>query len=357
MIPIWLDCDPGHDDALAIAMTCGLAELELVGISTVHGNSSLGNTTMNAISLLTAYGINVNVWPGAEKPMIRPLRVADRIHGQSGLNGTAFLPVPAFDAQPDHTAVAALADAIDTYDGRLSVCATGPLTNIALLVLNFPSVLPKIHSLCIMGGGLDIGNWTNAAEFNLWCDARAANIVLTNEILQDKIVLCPLNITHQVIATEAELEKIHKGSESQLRSVHGNNSTNTGDKQQQQQHHQNDMALPMERSTVRQMLYELLTYFADKYKIKFGFKNGPPIHDAVVVASVFAMYPPIEGSTSAELGVQFSRNRVQVIEEVGELEGKLEYQADSNGLRVVTDINISAFWKLVNQAVDELAKQ
>lgn len=358
MISLWLDCDPGHDDALALALACGLHEIELVGVSTVHGNSSLGNTTMNAISLLTAYGINVNVWPGAEKPMIQPLRIADRIHGQSGLDGTAFLPVPAFDAQPDHTAVAALADAIESFDGQLSICATGPLTNIALLVLNFPQVLPKIRCLSIMGGGLGVGNWTPTAEFNLWCDTRAANIVLTNEILQDKIVLCPLNMTHRVIATEAVLDRLHKGpgiSVSSLPPLQSSSdvqmqlgSQQTPPPQQQQQY------MP-ERSTVRQMLYELLTYFADRYKLKFGFTDGPPIHDAVALVCVFPFYEE-HGDISADLDIKMARYKVQVVEQTGPNEGKLEYESNEGGIRVVEDLNVPVFWQIVNEAVNELVK-
>jgi uridine nucleosidase len=325
-IPLWIDCDPGHDDALALALACGVEQFHLLGVSTVHGNSSLGNTTSNAISILTAFRrSDVSVYPGAEKPLVRKLHVADAIHGKSGLDGTAFLPMPAFEAQPDHTAVAAMAEAIQAFAGTIAIAATGPLTNIALLIMNYPELLPKIRLLSIMGGGLGTGNWTEFAEFNLWTDAHAANIVLTNPALQVKTLVCPLNLTHRAIATEQILEQLQKGHD------------------------------PTNRSTVRQMLYELMVFFAHTYKKKFGFNDGPPVHDAVALAAILPFCNDGSSPETANLDIKYARYRLQVVEE-GPREGMVQFEASPDGVVVVQDMNFRAFWILLLEAVDAIER-
>ncbi|ANB13995.1 trifunctional uridine nucleosidase/nicotinamide riboside hydrolase/nicotinic acid riboside hydrolase [Sugiyamaella lignohabitans] len=332
-IPLWIDCDPGHDDAIGLLLGSGLDQYHLVGVSTVHGNASLGNTTSNAISILTAFKrLDVNVYPGAEKPLVRKLNVADSIHGRSGLDGTAFLPMPSFDAQPDHTAVAAMAKAIETYPGTLAIAALGPLTNIALLAMNYPDLLPSLRLLSIMGGGLGLGNWTKFAEFNIWCDAHAAQIVFSDTTLIPKTLLVPLNLTHQAIATDEILEQIQKSRQLDRRSV------------------------------LRQMLYELMIYFAGTYKKKFGFKNGPPVHDAVAVAAILPFYSDNSTERSehsndppaADLDLRFARYQVHVVEE-GPQEGMLVFEPDSdNGIMIAQEMNFTEFWRLVLDAVDNV---
>lgn len=168
-IPLWLDCDPGHDDAIAILLASYLPWYDLIGISTVHGNASLEKTTTNAIAILTAFGrMDIKVYPGAEKPLFRPVSVAADIHGKSGLDGTALLPSPGFKPQSDHSAIEAMAKAIKEHSASIAIVATGTLTNIALLAEKHPELLSDIRHLSIMGGGIQLGNWTGHAEFNIW---------------------------------------------------------------------------------------------------------------------------------------------------------------------------------------------
>ncbi|CAN6658640.1 uridine nucleosidase [Trichomonascus vanleenenianus] len=325
-IPVWLDCDPGHDDAFAMLVALFHPSFRLLGISTVHGNASLDNTTTNAISLLTAYEcLDIHVYPGSEKPLERPVRVAVDIHGVSGLDGTALLPAPAFEAQPDHSAVPAMAQAIEEYSnanngGQVALVATGALTNIALLIQNFPQVIPKIKVLSIMGGAVpdEPGNWTDHAEFNIWVDPLAAQVVLGHPQLAPKTVVVPLKLTHTLIATE--------------------------DVQSRIQH-------PPPRSPVRQMLYELMTFFADTYKKVFNFVDGPPLHDPAAVLAVLPFY----GDNS--LGFEFTRHNLSIVQS-GECEGKFNYLDDGTenerGVYVAEKVDVEAFWNVIIAAIDTL---
>lgn len=328
-IPLWLDCDPGHDDAFALLLGSFLPWFRLVGVSTVHGNASLENTTTNAISLLTAYDkFDVNVYPGCEMPLVRRVHVATDIHGTSGLDGTALLPSPGFAAQPDHTAVSAMAEAIRINPGTIAIVATGTLTNIAVLVQRYPDLLPKIRVLSIMGGGIKLGNWTEYAEFNIWCDPQAAQIVLQNPVLAPKTVLVPLDLTHQAIATEEIQEMIQKGPR-QLQSG----------------------GRPQKRSVIRQMLYELLTFFADSYRKSFGFESGPPVHDPLAVVAVLPFYTEIVDHIP-DIGFKFTRYNIDVVQSGEQIGRTVPVSEDSNGVIVATEMNMETFWSLVAQAVN-----
>lgn len=329
-IPVWLDCDPGHDDAMAILLASYLPWFKLLGISTVHGNASLENTTTNAISILTAYEkFDINVFPGAEKPLVKALHIAQDIHGKSGLDGTALLPSPAFSPQPDHSAVSAMAEAIESYPGQLAIVATGTLSNIAQLVERRPDLLDKIAYLSIMGGGIELGNWTKYAEFNIWCDAKAAQIVLNNPVLMPKTILVPLDLTHQAIATEDILTAIQKGKAAV------------------------DPSQP--RSIIRQMLYELLTFFADTYRHTFGFNDGPPVHDPLAVICLLPFYKKhFSNSDIPEIHFNYTRYELEIVQS-GEEEGRTKPLSESHsGVMVGKTMDMEKFWSLVLQAVDNL---
>lgn len=170
-IPIWIDCDTGHDDAIALLLASHLPYFNLLGVSTVYGNSSLRNTTRNTLSVLTAYNrTDIKVYSGSDKPLKKPVCFADSVHGESGLDGTDLLPEPAIEAISPDRAVFAMKKAIDMFPGKIAIVATGCLTNIARLVMEYPESLSKIGRLSIMGGGFEIGNITEWAEFNIWCD-------------------------------------------------------------------------------------------------------------------------------------------------------------------------------------------
>ncbi|RDW78035.1 hypothetical protein BP5796_05887 [Coleophoma crateriformis] len=275
---VWLDCDPGHDDAFAILLTAHHPHINLLGISTTHGNSSVAHTTINAGSLLTAMGRpSVPVYQGASKGLVRPAVHAPAIHGESGIEGTLLLPVPAVAPKTDKSYVDAMAIALlATPPGTAWLVATGSLTNIAQVFIKYPDLAAHIKGLSIMGGAIGneftnaplgkvddrtrIGNWSYWAEFNILVDPEAAAFVFENEILNKKTALIPLDVTHLVLAD--------KDVQSSL--LHGKaGGSGKG------------------LSTLRIMLVELLTFFANTYSEVFGITKGPPLHDPLAVAVIF----------------------------------------------------------------------
>src|SRR5580704_7495475 len=176
-IPIILDCDPGIDDALAIAFAAASPEIDLLGITTVAGNVELAKTTANALAVASFVGAaDVPVTPGSAGPLLRPALHAGHVHGDSGLGG-AVLPPPARAAAGGH-ATDFIIDTLAAAPGEITLVATGPLTNIGLALRREPRLASWVRDFVIMGGSATRGNVTPAAEFNIWADPEAAAIVL-----------------------------------------------------------------------------------------------------------------------------------------------------------------------------------
>ncbi|OLL23868.1 hypothetical protein NEOLI_003699 [Neolecta irregularis DAH-3] len=156
--PLWLDCDPGHDDALAIILAAHSPDIHLLGISTTHGNTSLSHTTENALRILTAINRDdIPVYAGAEKPIMRPPIYAPQIHGESGLDGTDLLPLSSSKVRTEK-AINAMAEAIlGCPPGETVLCATGPVTNVAHLISVYPEVADHLREVVIMGGAIGSG--------------------------------------------------------------------------------------------------------------------------------------------------------------------------------------------------------
>lgn len=201
---IILDCDPGHDDAIAILLAGHHPQIELLAITTVAGNQSIDKTTLNALKLCSFAGLDsVPVVRGMEGPLIiRPEYAAD-IHGESGLDG-ANLPAPRLEPLKGH-AVDFLIETLLRSDGDIVLVPTGPLTNIAMAIRREPAILPKIKGISLMGGAVGLGNVTASAEFNIYFDPHAAAIVFG---CGRPITVCPLEVTHQALATESVLNRL-----------------------------------------------------------------------------------------------------------------------------------------------------
>jgi len=192
-----LDCDPGIDDAFAIAFGCGHPALELCGITTVTGNVGLDKTTRNALAVLEFLGRpDVPVAAGSPAPLLRPFTESHDVHGETGL-GAARLPAPRGRPVAAH-AVDFLIDRIAAAPGEVTLVATGPLTNIALAVRRYPPLVTQVADFVIMGGSAGRGNMTPAAEFNIWCDPEAAAIVFAAGW---RVTMAGLDVTHQALAT------------------------------------------------------------------------------------------------------------------------------------------------------------
>jgi purine nucleosidase len=192
-----LDCDPGIDDAFAIAFGCGHPGLELCGVTTVAGNVGLDLTTGNALAVLEFLGRpDVPVAAGSPAPLLRPFTDAHDVHGETGL-GTAKLPAPTGRPVAAH-AVDFLIEQIAAAPGEVTLVATGPLTNIALAVRRYPPLVLQVADFVIMGGSAGRGNVTPAAEFNIWADPEAAAIVFAAGW---RVTMAGLDVTHQALAT------------------------------------------------------------------------------------------------------------------------------------------------------------
>ena len=215
---------------------------------------------------------HIPVYPGAREGLSRPPVHADAIHGKSGLDGTDLLPIPTI--QPiQETAIDAMATALlKTKKGKAWIVATGALTNIAQCFTKYPELATHVKGLSLMGGALGdgftdavlgrvdhkerIGNWSIWAEFNILVDPEAADLLFSNPVLNKKIVMIPLDVSHQVLATK-EVQALLLGGK-----------------------------FGQEKSMLRTMLVELLTFFAQTYADVFGITLGPPLHDPLAVAAV-----------------------------------------------------------------------
>jgi len=195
--PILIDCDPGHDDAMALLLALASPELELLGVTTVHGNQTLDKTTANALRVLELAGHgDLSVAAGADRPLTREPMVAASVHGESGLDGPD-LPAP-LGGPVDQHAVDFLAERLNAADRPVTVIPTGPLTNIALLLARHPGVAAKIERIVLMGGAIAEGNVTPAAEFNIWVDPEAAARVFAGGI---DVTMVGLDVTHRALMT------------------------------------------------------------------------------------------------------------------------------------------------------------
>jgi inosine-uridine nucleoside N-ribohydrolase len=241
-VPILIDCDPGHDDAIAILLALASPEVELRGVTTVAGNQTLDKTTRNALKILELAGrTDIPVAAGADRPLTRTLRTAAHVHGESGLDGPD-LPEPS--ARPvDVDAADLLAELIEP---GVVLVPTGPLTNVALLLQRHPDVRDRLDRIVWMGGAIAEGNVTPAAEFNAFVDPEAAAAVVASGI---DVTMIGLDVTHQALFTPVNAERLR----------------GTG--------------------AAGRVVAELADFFLEFHRRLYRFE-GAPIHDAVAVAHV-----------------------------------------------------------------------
>ncbi|KKJ00937.1 nucleoside hydrolase [Prochlorothrix hollandica] len=204
--PIIIDCDPGIDDAVALFLAMALDSLDVKAIITVAGNMPLAVTERNARCLVElAQRSQVKVYGGCPRPLLRSPLFARHVHGDNGLGGL-LLPDPQVPLQPTH-GVTALIEILRQSPEPVSLATLGPLTNLAVALVQAPDIAPAIAEIVIMGGAMRAGNVTPSAEFNFYADPHAAQIVMDSGI---PLTLIGLDVTHQVIATPPRLERIRQ---------------------------------------------------------------------------------------------------------------------------------------------------
>lgn len=203
---IIIDCDPGHDDAIALILALASPELNVQAVTTCAGNQTPDKTLRNALRILTLLERqDIPVAGGALKPLLRELIIADNVHGESGLDGPS-LPDPSFAPQAEN-AVELMARILRDSPHPVTLVATGPLTNVALLLAGHSALAAKIDRIVIMGGAVMLGNWTPAAEFNIFVDPEAADRVFKSGI---PITMAGLDVTHQAQVMDADIDRIRQ---------------------------------------------------------------------------------------------------------------------------------------------------
>ncbi|PTE08276.1 nucleoside hydrolase [Mesorhizobium helmanticense] len=205
---IIIDTDPGQDDAVAILLALGSAELEIVGITAVAGNVPLKLTEKNARKICELAGRpDIKVYSGAIRPLVRELVTAEEVHGKTGLNGPD-LPEPKMKLQDQYAVDFIVETLMKEQSGTITLCALGPLTNVALALIREPRIAPRIKEIVLMGGGFfEGGNVTPTAEFNIYVDPQAADVVFKSGI---PIVMMPLDVTHKALTTATRTQAFRK---------------------------------------------------------------------------------------------------------------------------------------------------
>ena len=267
------DCDPGHDDAIALLLALGSPELDLLGVTTVAGNQTLEKTTANAIRVLDHVGRDdVPVAAGAPRPLVREQRIAAQVHGETGLDGPD-LPPPARAPVREH-AVDWIANQLTAASGRVTLVPTGPLTNIALFLARYPQLEGSIERIVLMGGAIAEGNVTPAAEFNVWADPEAAHRVFSSGL---DVTMVGLDVTHKALMRESHAARLAASG------------------------------------TAGALVADLHRFYARHHARKYGWE-GAPIHDAVALAHVIdsSLLEVRDCAVRVDTGPEPSRGRTYV---------------------------------------------
>lgn len=243
---IIIDTDPGQDDAVAILLALASPELEVLGITAVAGNAPLPLTEVNTRKICELAGRpDIKVFAGCDKPMLLELHTAPEVHGPTGLNGPD-LPEPTMPLQAQHAVDYIVETVLSEPPGTVTLCPLGPLTNVARALMKDPRVAARLKRIVLMGGAQsEGGNSSPVAEFNIFVDPHAADVVLKSGV---DIVMFPLDVTHQVLTSQKRMEAIAA------------------------------IGTPLAKAT-----YQMLDYYRQYDEKKYG-TDGGPLHDPCVIA-------------------------------------------------------------------------
>lgn len=308
-IPVILDGDPGHDDAIAWVLATASPLLDIKAVTSVCGNQTIQKTTYNAGRIMTLVGLDVPLAMGRVKPLVADAIIAPTVHGNSGLDGPA-LPEPK-NKPVEIDACTLMAQVLEESSEPVVLIPTGPLTNVATLLLLYPHLKPKIRHIYLMGGGIDFGNWTPAAEFNILVDPEAAEVVFTSGI---PITMAGLDVTEKALVFPEDFERV--------RAV-GN--------------------------PVAKVVAEWLDFFYGFHR-SIGYP-GAPVHDAVAVAALIRpeIMTMVDMYVQIETTGDFCRGAT-----VGDKLGVLGKPANA---RVIMGIDRQKFVDLLVEAAEHYSKE
>lgn len=308
---IILDCDPGHDDAVALLLAHGSPEIELLAVTTVVGNQTLEKVTRNALAIARVANITgVPFAAGCDRPLVRTIENAPDIHGESGMDGPE-LPEPTVELDSRH-AVDLIIDTVMSHEpGTVTLVPTGGLTNIAMAVRKEPRLAERVKEVVLMGGGYHVGNWSAVAEFNIIIDPEAAHIVFNEKW---PLTMVGLDLTHQALATDEVAERIAA----------------VGTKP-------------------AQFVGELLEFFGHTYKDAQGF-DFPPVHDPCAVA--YVIDPSVMTTQRVPLDVELT-GTLTLGMTVADF--RAPAPADCN-TSVAMELDQDKFWGLVVDALERIGE-
>ncbi|GAA0437418.1 nucleoside hydrolase [Lentibacillus halophilus] len=304
---VMIDCDPGHDDAMAILLAASnVSNLSIEAITTVAGNVGVDKNTINALRVCELAGLDDTlVAKGADRPLVRDSLEAAHVHGDSGLDGTSLPESPVKQADGAH-AVDILIDKLMASEGDISIAAIGPLTNIALAMRKKPEIIPRINEITMMGGGT-YGNRTPAAEFNIYADAEAAKVVFESGV---PMTMFGLDVTHQVLATDERMKQLAAINTPEAAAV-----------------------------------TDMLRFYSGAYKEKF---SGAALHDPCPVAYLIepAMFQLEKVRADVEIKGEFTYG-MTVIDAEGQ-------SSRTPNVQFAREIDSNRFWQLFLQALSEM---
>lgn len=301
---IILDCDPGHDDAIAIVLASQASNINLLGITVSAGNQTLEKTGRNALNLVQYLNQDIPVCLGVSEPLIRPQQIADDIHGESGLDGFEFDPLTIeFDTR---TAIEFIIETLETSQTPVSIVTTGPMTNLALAFKVKPSIKNRIEKIIFMGGSFGYGNVSPAAEFNVLVDPEAADIVIRSGV---DITMVGLDVTRKVLVEDNIINRMN----------------------------------PLNTKTSR-LFVKLMKAFNENQRRVFNLPGGP-LHDPVTIASLIddtlLTTQKVHLEIDLSKGPSYGRTNCDMF----------NYLKQPQNVFVATDIDVDKFWDIIETSL------
>lgn len=300
---IILDCDPGHDDAVALLLAGNNPKLNLLGITIVAGNQTIEKTAKNALNVASYLGINAPVAIGCEFPMVRDRVICASIHGESGLDGFTF-PTPKQSFDKRHAVQLIIDLCLQNED--VTIVATGPLTNVAMALKMEPKLYKRIKEIVLMGGSVDHGNTSPAAEFNIMCDPEAAHVVFSSGL---PVKMVGLNVTRKVLVTDEVIKKMEKIN-----------------------------------NKASDMFVKLMKVFNENQRKTFGVVAGP-LHDPATIASLIdedlIKYQKMNVVIDISHGPSYGRTNCDVF----------DYLHALKNAYVAMDIDVNNYWDIIEEGI------
>ena len=296
---IILDCDPGHDDAVAIILAAKNPNLELLGITVVAGNQTLENTQRNALHLVQHLDLNLPVYAGCGQPMVRDKVIAGDIHGETGLDGPVFEELNR-EIEADH-AVNYIIKTLMNSPEKITVVTTGPMTNLGMALRMEPKIVDKIQEIVFMGGSYANGNVTPAAEFNILADAEAAHVCISSGL---PITMVGLDVTRKALCYPQIVERMRKV---------GNKASD--------------------------LFTDLMAFFCKTQKEVYGWEGGP-LHDPITIA--YLIDPTVLTTKPMNVTVEsYGRTNCDFF----------GYMKKEPNVNVGIDIDVEKFWDIVEDGL------